>query len=531
VVALAGAFSGDLGAVGLAYFGIACAVAFAHGSTYRSVLSALASQAAGALVGLGVAAATPESPVVLVATAGVAAMVSGLVGSLSPAAPGFGMMLSIGLAYGQFSGSSLPWWSQCLWYLIGTVAVAVVWLAPWSVRRGAIERKIAASVFDAAADLCDAIGGAHADEARARLAAASATARTASRNAQAELVAFAVAALHAEGAPVPGVATAAVRTAASRTRRGESSTVAINLDPSSPGLDALVDALSATPTRPPAPVDPGLSERAAAAIRSLVSADALTTSARMSVCLGLATAATVALHGQSHSFWLPLTVAVIIRPEYASIFVRTVNRLCGTLIGAAGAALVLAVISPGAWVAVAAALALAFAVLTSPKLYAFSVIGITASALLSSCIGSSDEVLPMLRVLDTVLGAAIALVVGYLLWPRARRLSESGRLRTAIDAADVYLADAGKGSSPALQRPRDDAYRLAHRVRQNTECALSELPPVNQVAAKQLPRALELERLVDDITRVVTTVDAGERANDDAARIADRLRALREPYP
>jgi uncharacterized membrane protein YccC len=251
----------------------------------------------------------------------------------------------------------------------------------------------------------------------------------------------------------------------------------------------------------------------------------------MSVCLGLATAATVALHGQSHSFWLPLTVAVIIRPEYASIFVRTVNRLCGSLIGAAVAALVLAVISSGAWVAVAAAIALAFAVLTSPKLYAFSVIGITASALLSSCIGSSDEVLPMLRVLDTLLGAAIALVVGYLLWPRARRLSESGRLQSAIDAADVYLADAGNGSSPALQRSRDDAYRLAHRVRQNTERALSELPPVNQVAAKQLPRALELERLVDSITRVVTTVDAGRRADDDAARIADRLRALREPYP
>jgi hypothetical protein len=46
---------------------------------------------------------------------------------------------------------------------------------------------------------------------------------------------------------------------------------------------------------------------------------------------------------------------------------------------------------PGLVVAAAAAVALGFAVLTAPKLYALSVIGVTASALLSSSIARAGD--------------------------------------------------------------------------------------------------------------------------------------------
>ena len=528
-VAVAGAVFGDLDAVGLIYFATACAVAFARADTYRGVFSALLAQAAGAVTGLGVAASAPEMPTALVIAAAAAAFVSGWVGPLGPSAPAFGMMLSIGLAFGQFSGSPLPWWSQILWYLTGTAAVAVVWLLPLWLRRQAREREIAAAVLESAADVCEAIGSSTSEQARSRLAAASATARTASRNSRAERVAFAAAALYSHRQPVPRPVVIAIRAAAQQTRSGMPFAVAVDFDTSTPGLEALADALSPRPTEPPAPPNEPIIRRAAAAVRALVSTDALLAGVRLGLCLAVATAATIALHGESHSFWLPLTVAVVVRPEYASIFVRTVNRVCGSIVGACCAGAVLAVVASGAGVALAAAVALAFAVLTAPKLYALSVIGVTASALLSSNIGSPDHVLPLLRVLDTVVGAAIAVIVGFLIWPHARRFSGTDRLRQAVDAARAYLEDAADGASPSIQRTRDDAYRMVHQLRDNTERSLSEPPPVNRAAEQLFPRTLELERLVDDITELAFARDSGSLVDVDAELIEERLRALAHP--
>jgi uncharacterized membrane protein YccC len=156
-------------------------------------------------------------------------------------------------------------------------------------------------------------------------------------------------------------------------------------------------------------------------LRAASTRDALENGLRLAVCMGLASACVIALREPSHSYWLPLTVAVIVRPEYSSVFERTVNRVAGTMVGALIAAVIL-LVAPGAWfIAVGAALAIGFAVLSAPKLYGLAVVGITASALLSASIGTPDPAFPLTRVLDTVLGALIAIVFGYLLWPRRRR--------------------------------------------------------------------------------------------------------------
>jgi uncharacterized membrane protein YccC len=121
----------------------------------------------------------------------------------------------------------------------------------------------------------------------------------------------------------------------------------------------------------------------------------------------------------------------------------------------------------------------------------------------------------------------IAIVFGYLLWPRARRYTGRERLSQAADAAGVYLDAAMDGSNAGVQEPRDDAYRLAHLARQSAERALSEPPPVNRVALQHLPYAVELEHLVDDITRVVTAADAGEAVEATAHQIDERVQQLR----
>lgn len=527
-ILVTGAVLGHLDSVGIVFLGVACAVAFIQTRAYLTIATALVSQATGAVLGFGIAALVPDTAVAVVVSATVVAAVSGIVGSLSPAAPAFGMMMSIALAFGQFGNSPLSWREQSACYLIGTAVVGAVWL--WPLIFGHNGSSEAASVFAAAADLCEAIGGPEADDCRTRLAAASATVRAGRRNARAELAGYAAAALYAEETVVPAAAVAALRAAAESTRSG--GRVKIRLDelvPTTPGSIALIDALSDAPRGLPGAATASIAERVASGLRSLQSRDVRNSGARLGVCMGVATAVSVGLHGASHSFWLPLTVAVIMRPEYASIFVRTVNRVCGTIVGAAVATVVLLVVPTGVGVAVGAAVALAFAILMAPKLYGLNVIGVTAAALLAASIGSVDDVLPLVRLLDTALGALIAVTFGYLLWPGSRRFSEGERLQQAIDSAEVYLAAAGKGSSPALQRIRDDAYRSAHLVRRSTERALIEPPPINTAAMQMLPYTVRLERVVDDITRVVAAVDAAGSSGA-AVSVTDDIRRIGEEF-
>jgi uncharacterized membrane protein YccC len=229
-----------------------------------------------------------------------------------------------------------------------------------------------------------------------------------------------------------------------------------------------------------------------------------------------------------------LTTAVIVRPEFASVFVRTVNRIFGTIIGALIAVTVLAVVPAGLPLVAVTALALGFVVLSVPKLYGLVVIGITTSALLSRSIGQVDPVAPAVRLEDTLIGAAVAVVFGYLLWPEARRFPAYAQLSGALDAADDYLREAVK---PAPQRRhwqsvRADAYRLAHNARANAEAAVLEPPPVSTRAVRAIPVAIDLEDAVDAITALSSALDAGidtSAAHLDVCRwLADLKRAAAE---
>ena len=524
VIAGFGVLAGDLQVVAVAYLGAACAVAFVGAGPYRLRAVALATQGVGAAIGISVGALCPSTALGVIVVAGVAGAVSGAVGTIGPTAPGFGMMLSIGVAFGQFGGSTLPWWGQALGYLAGTAVVAVAALVPWAFQRDALEREAAAAVMSAAADLCAAVGTAQRREARARLAAASAAARAAGPQPAAELVAFAAATMYADGESVPEDAQAAIRTAAAQLRAGAPVSVSYSAPADSPGLQALADALSGEPRRPAAPH----ARELAAALRSTASRSAAANAARIALCMGAATALTLLLHDPAHSFWLPLTVAVIVRPEYASVFVRTVNRVCGTLVGAAVTALLLMTHPPEPVVAAGAAVALGFAVLTAPKLYALNVTGVTASALLSSSLAAVDPVLPGLRLLDTVMGAAVAVVFGYLLWPGARRLPTVARIDAAVSAASLYLDEAVKppGERVRWQARRDDAYRMAHQARAAAQAAVAEPPPVSALAIRVIPAATDLEDVVDAITAVAASAEVGVVDATRVGALRDQLSRL-----
>ena len=242
---------------------------------------------------------------------------------------------------------------------------------------------------------------------------------------------------------------------------------------------------------------------------------ALWTGARIGLGIGVATALAIVLHPPQHAFWIPLTVAVVLRPEYGAVLVRSLHRLGGTIVGVGVVAVLLAVTSSPVWLSLFAALSLGLAAFAAPRIYGLAVVGITGSALLSVAFGDPHGVEPWARLLDTVLGCAIALVAGVLLWPR-RGVPDQSRAFAAATAAlarqiDLELRpDAAVSARGAVT---DEAYRTAHAWRAELERSLAEPDPA-RAAAAWLPVALQLERTVDAVCA------AGTRARDHPAENA-----------
>ena len=519
LIALLGVVTGRMDAVGLMYFGAACSVAFAVGLTTRIRLIGIAGQTMGAAAGLVIGALSTPDPVVMVVAVAIASFCSGVIGRFGPPSAAFATMLVIGVAFAQFSGIGLPWIGQIAWYCSGSAIVGLATLPMFGRRHLLEERTAIAEVFQAAADLMASAGSASAGATRARLAAASAAARTAwyddrlsvkfeqgpryrevarqLRSAQA--VALRAAASYRDGAPA---AAATVEAARDHARYLTAAAECSDTMRDGPPTAAPDSALAAGETISPPPRHHG---RFSAALAGSTSAQSLLAGLRVAICMTVATTTTLLLHDPAHSFWLPLTVAVVVRPEYASVYVRTLNRLLGTVIGAAVATIPLLLFGSGWPIAVCAALALGFAAAAAPKLYALSVIGITTSALLSTSIATADPVAPIFRLGDTLLGCLIAMVFGYLLWPRRYRAPDGLDPAPGVDAALDYLAaveepDAHQVDDGTLSMRRDRAYQGAHRFRFATQSALAEPPPVRTIGTALLPVALQLEDLVDDIT-------------------------------
>jgi Fusaric acid resistance protein-like len=179
--------------------------------------------------------------------------------------------------------------------------------------------------------------------------------------------------------------------------------------------------------------------------------ESLLNGARLALAMGVATVLGATLDRAHDSFWLPLTVAVVVRSEYGPVLFRAVNRVVGTIVGALVAALIIIVFPPDGALAVCAVLGISFAAFAAPKLYGLSVIGITASALMSSEIGATDPVTPLVRVGDTVLGALIAIVLGHVIWLRHERRRvrpRAGRPHVSPESVCVRRGPAGLEERP-----------------------------------------------------------------------------------
>jgi uncharacterized membrane protein YccC len=138
---------------------------------------------------------------------------------------------------------------------------------------------------------------------------------------------------------------------------------------------------------------------------------------RLMLCAGIAAVASEVLPLQ-RSYWVVLTVAIVVKPDNGAVFARALQRGIGTIAGAVLGAVILAAVPYGPW------LLFPMAVLAAGQPYGrLRNFGLGATfmtpviLLLMDLLAPAGWRLPEERLVDTVLGCAIVLLAGYAPWP------------------------------------------------------------------------------------------------------------------
>ena len=295
-------------------------------------------------------------------------------------------------------------------------------------------------------------------------------------------------------AGLAGQLRSAVRNAASAGSRGEAGTQAVE-------------------ARLPAALRP---QGALAILRAnlVPSSAAFRHAVRCAVCLALAVAVERGLD-LPHGFWIPMTTAIVLKPDFAGTFRFGVLRVAGTLVGLllASALVHFAFEDAGARIGVFAALCLAFRLLATVN-YALGTAALTGMiVLLMSFNGEppGDAMGP--RALHTMAGSALALIA-YALWPTREKLRLRPTLAAMIDAYRAYLVAVLGGASEHCT----DTRAVARAARTNAQASLDRL------AAEPRPdRALIdlAEGVFANGNRLARAAMALEAARIDCGRFAE----------
>jgi uncharacterized membrane protein YccC len=180
--------------------------------------------------------------------------------------------------------------------------------------------------------------------------------------------------------------------------------------------------------------------------------------------------------GLQRSYWLPMTVAIVLKPDFAATFSRGVLRLAGTFAGLALSTGLFHVLPPGNAAQVVLIAILMFLMRCfGPANYGILSTAVTALVvLLIAMTGVSPKEVIAARGLNTVAGGIIALIA-YWIWPTWERTRVAEAMAQMLDAYREYFrAIRELYIRQAEPVPRElDRVRLAARLaRSNLEASI-----------------------------------------------------------
>ena len=534
------------------------------GGPYLSRVKRVCSAAVfGGAAGLAIGAVTHGhgwlAVVALVAVAGVSGLLSarGDIGSVT----GLQLLVYTSLGAGPI-GALRPVWHTAAGFLIGVVWALILILPGWLHAPYGREQRDVAAVYDALAGLLRSVGG---DEFTVRRQALTGALNTAydelltarstatglnRRRARllgvlnaSHLMAEAAVAVGLAGTRPPPLITDVVSRLADAIRTGSPPPMIPPAWSDSPAMLTLRDAMAEAARA----LSRDWYRAWPLARRTLTSGQVnWMFTLRLMACMGAAGLVSEVLPLQ-RSYWVPLTVAIVFKPDYGSVFARALQRGIGTVVGAVAGA-VLLVLVHGTWLLIPFAVLAALLPFGRSRNYGLLATFLTPLVVvLIDLLNPGGWRLAEDRLIDTLIGCAIVLLIGFAPWPMswyshlprqyARAALDVCRyLEEALDPdAGVLGADAPRGTGPrgagpsARSRMRRSTYRALADLRAEFQRTMSEPPSISRRATAWWPAVVALEQVMDAGTATALAVSRGAQVSPSGVRqLSDALRAVSE---
>jgi len=269
--------------------------------------------------------------------------------------------------------------------------------------------------------------------------------------------------------------------------------------------------------------------------RSVAFRHAVRSAIALSLALGLSRALEL-----PHGYWLPMTVAIVLRPDFAATFNFGLLRVVGTVLGLLLTTALLHVIpdQPWAHLVLMGVLCMAFRYLATAH-YGIAVAALTGTVVvLLSFEGVDPGVAVMDRVVNTALGSGMALLA-YVVWPTWERARARAGLADMLDAYADYLRALGRPQRRATHRETRTAARTARtnalaslermRAEPATPAALLDLAQALFANGNRLARtAMTLEALLHHRTSLPEQTEVSAFIDHAATALHGVAGALRE---
>jgi len=192
---------------------------------------------------------------------------------------------------------------------------------------------------------------------------------------------------------------------------------------------------------------------------------------RCGICLAVAVAGERAL-GVPHGYWVPMTTAIVLKPDFAGTFSFGLLRVVGTLLGLVLTTALVHYAFGGAWerLALLAALSVGFRMLVTVH-YALGVTMLTGLVvILLSFDGIAPGATMVARGTATAVGSAFALLA-YALWPTWERQRVRPALASMVEAYRNYFATLPHDDAAAHAAART----AARSARTNAQASIERL--------------------------------------------------------
>lgn len=251
---------------------------------------------------------------------------------------------------------------------------------------------------------------------------------------------------------------------------------------------------------------------------------------RLMLCTGVAAVCSEVLP-LARSYWVVLTVGIIMKPDYGSVFARAVQRGVGTVLGAVLGAIILAAVPYGPWLLLPFGILAALLPYGKARNFGLTAVFLTPLVvLLIDLLTLGGWHLAEARLVDTVLASFIVLLVGYAPWPSAWQAHLPGQFAETLRAVCAYTdaalvmmpagriaatgtAEARKrapGEEPGVRsRLRRRAYQALSNLRAEFQRTMAEPPSVSRRATAWWPAVVALEEVMDTVTTTAVAIGRG----------------------